>query len=121
MYRANIVSIKEIYNRTTNGGFSKAEDPQGTPQRASQQIPQGTPRTTNGGRSDAKAPQGTSQRDSQQIPQRTSAEDENIYSEIQEEENFPLDLTKTGMVCFHFHQNWIVGQFRGHTTAVYKI
>ena len=24
-------SIKETYNRTTNGGFSKAEDPQGTP------------------------------------------------------------------------------------------
>ena len=97
-------SLKETYDRTTIGSRSKAQAPQGT----SQQIPQRTPDLS-----------------------KTEESDENIYSEvinlyqsmewIQEGENLPLDLTKTGMVCFHFYQNLTLGQFRGHNTAVYKI
>jgi hypothetical protein len=83
-------SLKETYNRTTNGGHSKAQAPQGTPQRASQQIPKRTPDLS-----------------------KAEESDENIYSEV--------DLTKTGMVCFHFHPSWTLGQFRGHNTAMYKI
>ena len=101
-------SLKETYNRTTNGGCSKAQAPQGTSQQTSQQIPKRTP-------------QGTPQPVSQQIPQQTpdlsraEESDEHIYTEILElnqsmeriqEESLPLDLTKIGMACFHFYQNW---------------
>ena len=75
-------SPKEIYNRTTNGGCCKAQAPQGTPLRASQQIPQRTPNLS-----------------------KAEELDENIYSEVQEEETLSLDLTKTGMVCFYLPQN----------------
>ena len=88
----NKSSLKKTYNRTTNGGRSKAQAPQGTPQRASQQIPQRTPDLS-----------------------RAEESDENIYSEImdlnqsmewiQEGESLPLDLTKTGMVCFYLPRN----------------
>ena len=106
MIKSNLISGKkksslwETYNRTTNGGRCKAESPQGTPQQTSDLS-------------------------------KAEELDENIYLEvmklnqsmewIQEEESLPLDLTKTGMVCFHFHQNWTLGQLRGHNTAIYKI
>ena len=104
----NKSSLKKTYNRTTNGGRSKAQAPQGTPQRTFQHIPLGTPNLS-----------------------RAEESDENIYSEImdlnqsmewiQEGESLPLDLTKTGMVCFYLTRNLTLGQFRGHNTAVYKI
>ena len=118
MIKPNLISGKKkssrrkTYNQTTNGGLSKAQAPQGTPQRtsqwATQQIPQQTPDLS-----------------------KTEESDENIYSEImdlnqsmewiQEGESLPLDLTKTGMVCFYLPRNLTLGQFRGHNTAVYKI
>ena len=107
MLRPNLISgkkkssLRETYDRTPDGGRSKAQASQGTPLRASQQIPHRTPDLS-----------------------KAEESDENIYQSmewIQEEESLPLNLTKTGMACFDFHQNWTLGQFRGHNTSVYKI
>ena len=91
-------SLRETYNRTTNGGRCKAQAPQGTPQRASQQIPQRTPDLSKAEKSDENV-----SLDVMKLNQ--------SMEWIQEEESLPLDLTKTGMVCFHFHQNRTLGQF----------
>ena len=80
-------SLKETYNRTTNGGRCKAQSPQGTPQRTSQQIPQQTPDLS-----------------------RAEESDEHIYSEIMNldqsmeriQEESSLDQTKTGKVFSFF-------------------
>ena len=80
-------SLKETYNRNTNGGHIKAQSPQGTPQRTSQQIPQQTPDLS-----------------------RAEESDEHMYSEIMNldqsmeriQEESSLDQTKTGKVFSFF-------------------